>query len=62
VWVGSALGSRLGRTEPDVGRRLWQGMITQVHYPVTLHQETPSWSSLGVLGSRAVEHGAAALL
>ena len=50
VWVGSALGARLGRAEPDVGRRLWQGMITQVRRCSTF--------VFGVV-CHAVEHAAA---
>lgn len=34
VWLGCWLGAGAGGTPPDVGQRLWMGMITQVHLEV----------------------------
>lgn len=34
VWLGCWLGAGAGGTPPDVGQRLWMGMITQVRFKV----------------------------
>lgn len=43
VWVGSWLGGTLGRAEPDIRRRLWQGMVTQVRLRCSSKSIMPTW-------------------
>lgn len=47
VWAGSWLGGTLGRAEPDIRRRLWQGMVTQAGIAMGLAKAVaarfPSW-------------------